>query len=418
MSAPAWLARAANAVSGAVAALALIVTVPTPSAAASPPRQAPGAQPVSWPTHGWPRASPAALGLDAGALDALDRQLAGGEHGYVDSMLVIRHGRIAFERHYPHDYRALFVGKGAPWIYNYYDPEWHPFYKGTALHTMQSVSKSVTSALIGIAIARGEIADVNVPVMPYFAAFRVTPDPRRERMRLWNVLTMTTGIRWDEFTATYTDLKNNCAQMEASEDWIQYVVDQPMAAEPGATFVYNSGATELLSYVLRKATGKDVADYAREHLFAPLGIRDFAWKHTPRDLADTEGGLYLEPRDLAKFGYLYLHEGRWDGRQIIPAEWVRQSTRWLVDTGWRVPGYGFKWWVLSRSDGPGGPGESGTKTYEAYAAIGYGGQYLIVVPQLDLLAVFTAWNIYDERSLDVRVALERVLAAVKEEKKE
>jgi CubicO group peptidase (beta-lactamase class C family) len=218
-------------------------------------------------------------------------------------------------------------------------------------------------------------------------------------MRLWDVLTMTTGIRWDEFTATYTDLKNNCAQMEASADWVQYVLDQPMATEPGTAFVYNSGATELLSYLLRKATGKDVADYAREHLFGPLGIRSFAWKHTPRGLADTEGGLYLDPRDLAKLGYLYLHEGRWEGRQIVPAEWVRQSTRWLVDTGWHVPGYGFKWWVLSR------PAEG---SYGAYAAIGYGGQYLIVVPQLDLIAVFTAWNIYDERTLDVRVALERV----------
>jgi len=359
---------------------------------------------VAWPTHGWPTASPAAMGLDAGALDSLDRELGSGEHGYIDSLLVIRHGHLAFERHYGHDYRALFVGKGAPWIYNYYDPDWHPFYHGTALHTMQSVSKSVTSALIGIAIERGEIADVNVPVMPYFTAFKVASDPRRDRMRLWNVLTMTTGIQWDEFTATYTDLKNNCAQMEASQDWIQYVLEQPMAAEPGVAFVYNSGATELLAYILRQATGQDVGDYAREHLFAPLGIRDFAWKHTPRGLADTEGGLYLKPEDLAKFGYLYLHEGRWDERQLVPAEWVRESTRWTVDAGRHSGGYGFKWWILSRQ----GPG-----SYAAYAALGYGGQYLIVVPQLDLIAVFTAWNIYDERSLDVRLALERVIATVK-----
>jgi CubicO group peptidase (beta-lactamase class C family) len=401
--------RAATAARARAATLALIMMVPAMSAAASPrPAATAAARPVSWPTRGWPTTTPATVGLDEAALDSLDRELASGQHGYIDSMLVIRHGRVAFERRYTHDYHALFVGKGAPWIYNYYDPDWHPFYKDTALHTLQSVSKSVTSALIGIAIGRGEIADVNVAVMPYFTTFHAAPDPRRDRMRLWDVLTMTTGIRWDEFTADYTDIKNNCAQMEASEDWVQYVLDQPMAAEPGVTFVYNSGATELLSYVLRKATGKDVADYARERLFGPLGIRSFAWKHTPRGLADTEGGLYLEPRDLAKFGYLYLHEGRWDGRQIVPAEWVRQSTRWLVDTGWRVPGYGFKWWVLSR------PGDTGAGTHEAYAAIGYGGQYLIVVPQLDLLAVFTAWNIYDERSLDVRVALARVLAAVKQ----
>jgi len=404
MSGVTGLLPAATAVRQAAATLVLIVMVPAPGAAA-PAHPGPAPPPVPWPTRAWSTAAPAAVGLDAQALAALDQELASGRHGYIDGMLVIRHGRVAFERHYAHDYRALFAGKGAPWIYNYYDPDWHPFYKGTKLHTLQSVSKSVTSALVGIAIGRGEIADVNVPVMPYFTAFHVAADPRRDNLRLWDVLTMTTGIRWDEFTATYTDIKNNCAQMEASEDWVQYVLEQPMATEPGTTFVYNSGATELLSYLLRKATGKDVADYARERLFTPLGIRSFEWKHTPRGLADTEGGLYLEPRDLAKLGYLYLHEGSWDGKQIVPAEWVRQSTRWLVDAGWHQAGYGFKWWVLSRpADG----------SYAAYAAIGYGGQYLLVVPQLDVIAVFTAWNIYDERSFDVRLALERVIASVTE----
>lgn len=357
-----------------------------------------------WPTHAWPTASPESVGLDPEALRALAQEIAAGQYGYVDSMLVIRHGRIAFEQHYPHDYRALFSGKGAPWIYNYYDPDWHPFYKGTQLHTMQSVSKSVTSTLVGIAIERGEIADVNVAVMPYFAGFRVASDPRRDSMRLWNVLTMTTGIQWDESSATYTDPRNNCAQMEASRDWIRYVLEQPMAAEPGTSFVYNSGATELLAHILKKATGKNVDDYAREHLFGPLGIRDFAWKHTPLGLADTEGGLYLAPRDLAKLGLLFLHQGAWDGRQIVPAAWVGQSTRWSIDTDWDAPGYGFQWWALAGKDGA---------APEAYAAIGYGDQYLIVIPQLDLIAVFTAWNIYDSRSLSINAALERVRAMVR-----
>lgn len=364
------------------------------------------ASPVSapWPTRAWSTASPESVGLDPAALQALQQEIAAGKYGYIDSMLVIRHGRVAFEREFSHDYRALFVGKGKPWIYNYYDPDWHPFYKGTPLHTMQSVSKSVTSTLIGIAIERGEIPGVNVAVMPYFADFRVAADARRDRMRLWDVLTMTTGIRWDEFSATYTDSSNNCAQMEASKDWVQYVLDQPMAAEPGATFVYNSGATELLAYILKKTTGKNPDDYAREHLFGPLGIRDFYWKHTPLDLPDTEGGLYLTSRDLAKLGLLFLHGGVWDGKQIVPAGWVAQATRWSIDTHWHAPGYGFQWWALA--------GEVGSAP-EAFAAIGYGGQYLIVIPQLDLIAVFTGWNIYDERSLPIDVAFKRVRAMVK-----
>jgi CubicO group peptidase (beta-lactamase class C family) len=297
------------------------------------------------------------------------------------------------------------VGKGAPGIYNYYDPAWHPYYKRTALHTMQSVSKSVTSALIGIAIARGEISNIDVPVLPYFSAFKVKPDPRRDRMRLRHLLTMSTGIRWDESSTSYTDAKNNCAEMEASDDWIQYVLDQPMAAEPGTTFVYNSGATELLSYIIKQATGREADDYAKEHLFAPLGIDDYYWKRTPRGLADTEGGLYLRPRDLAKFGYLYLKDGVWDGKRILPADWTKESTRWHIDAGRSGRGYGYKWWLLSRK---------GQGTYDAYAALGYGGQRLIVVPELDLIAVFTGWNIYDKPELNPQLALDRVVAALRD----
>ena len=360
--------------------------------------------PSVWPTRAWAAASPEALGFRPGALEAFDRELAAGKHGYVDGMLIVRHGRIALERTYTHDYDRLFVGKGAPGIYNYYDPAWHPYYKRTTLHTMQSVSKSVTSALIGIAIARGEIPNLDVAVMPYFSAFKVKPDARRDRMRLRHLLTMTTGVQWDESSTSYTNARNNCAEMEAADDWIQYVLDQPMAAEPGATFVYNSGATQLLSYIIKKATGREADDYAKEHLFAPLGI-EYYWKRTPKGLADTEGGLYLHPRDLAKFGYLYLKDGVWEGTRILPAEWTRESTRWHIDTGAGGRGYGYKWWLLSRK---------GAGTYDAYAALGYGGQRLIVVPELDLIAVFTGWNIYDKPELSPKLALDRVVAALKE----
>ena len=359
---------------------------------------------ASWPTTAWPESSPQAQGLEAAALESLHRELAEGKHGYVDDMLVVRNGAVVFERSYRHEYDRLFEGKGAPGLYNYYDPEWHPYWKRTALHTMQSVSKSVTAALVGIAIRRGEIPDVDAKVMPYFAAFKTAPDPRRDAMTLRHVLTMTTGIAWDESSVPYTDPRNNCAQMEAREDWIQYVLDQPMAEEPGRKWQYNSGATQLLSFLIKKATGREADDYAREHLFDPLGI-EYAWKRTPRGLADTEGGLYLRPRDLAKIGYLFLKDGVWEGKRILPEGWVKDSTTWRVGTSGGRRGYGYKWWVLSRR----GPG-----TYEAYAGLGYGGQFLIVVPELDLIAVFTGWNIYDKPELDELFALERVLAAVKD----
>lgn len=375
----------------------ILATLQTPSTAAAAERN-----PLVWPTTAWPESTPEAQGIDRKTLEGFDRELKAGAQGYVDSMLVVRHGQVVFEREYVHDYDRLFAGRGAPGLYNYYDPAWHPYWKRSRLHTMQSVSKSVTSALIGIALRRGELPSIDVKMMPYFADFKTKPDPRRDAMTLRDVLTMTTGIRWDESSTTYTDATNNCAEMEATEDWIQYVLDQPMADDPGKTFVYNSGATQLLSLVLEKATGKEADDYAKEHLFAPLGI-EYAWKRTPRGLADTEGGLYLRPRDLAKIGLLYREDGTWDGKRILPEGWVKDSTTWHTNAGRR--GYGYKWWVLSRK---------GKGSYEAYAGLGYGGQRLIVVPELDLIAVFTGWNVYDKPELDPSLALERVLAAVKD----
>ncbi|MGE5414034.1 MAG: serine hydrolase domain-containing protein [Syntrophomonadaceae bacterium] len=359
---------------------------------------------VSWPTKAWPDSTPAAEGMDAAPLQEFDRELSSGDNGYVDSMLVIRHGKVVYEKSYDHaaDYRRLFENRGAPGIYNYYDPDWHPFYKGTKLHTMQSVSKSVTSALVGIAIANGRIPRIDAKVMPYFAAFGVAPDPRRDRMTVRDVLTMTTGIRWDEESTDYTDPRNNCAAMEGKDDWVRYVLEQPMEEEPGRKFVYDSGATQLLSYLIFKSTGKQADDYAKDQLFGPLGI-SFYWKRTPKGLADTEGGLYLTPRDLAKIGYLYLHGGVWDGRRILTEEWVRDSTRPSVKTNEPFYEYGYQWWTIAAE----------STRPEAFVAWGYGGQLLIVAPKLDLIAVFTGWNIYGKPELDPRYALGRVAAAVK-----
>ncbi len=343
--------------------------------------------------------------MDSAVLAKFDAELSRGEQGYVDSMLVIRNGRIVYEKSYGRDYRALFATAPdqKPGIYNYYDPDWHPYFKGTDLHTMQSVSKSVTSALIGIAIERGEIPGVDVQAMPYFDGYKVVDDPRRNRWTLKHLLTMTSGIRWDEDTVSYTDPANSCASMEASADWVQFVLDQPMAAEPGAVFVYNSGVAELLAQVLKKATGKQADEYAREHLFEPLGIKNFYWKHTPTGHPDTEGGLYLAPRDLAKLGYLFEHDGIWNGQRLMHAGWAAESTTPRVPVEKGGPAiYGFQWWTLPA---PGRPPE--------FIAWGYGGQYLMVVPSLDLIAVFTGWNIYDKPELNPDFALQRVLDAVK-----
>jgi CubicO group peptidase (beta-lactamase class C family) len=308
---------------------------------------------AGWPTRGWKTATPEAQGVDVGPLDALDGEFASGNHGYIDGMLVVRNGYLVFERSYTQDYDRLFDGRGEPGQYNYYDPRWHPYYQNGSLHTMQSVSKSVTSALIGIAIRRREIPGVGVKVKSYFEGYDAPDDdPRRRAMTLRDLLTMTSGIRWDESTVTYTDPRNSCARMEQSDDWVRFVVSRPMEDAPGRTFVYNSGVTMLLEHILWSATGRHADVYAKEHLFGPLGIDDFHWKRTPTGHTDTEGGLYLAPRDLARIGYLYQNDGIWEGQRILPESWVRATMSPAVDVStsndWK---YGYQWWLLPYEGG-------------------------------------------------------------------
>ncbi len=363
-------------------------------------------QDMSWPTRGWPTASPEAQGVDADRLAVLDREFASGQHGYVDGMLIVRGGRLVYQKAYTHDYDRLFPKETARGPYNYYDPDWHPYYRRGELHTMQSVSKSVTATLVGIALRRGEIGAVSDLALPYFEGYKQPLDPRWKGMTLRHLLTMSAGIRWDESSVSYTDPANHCARMEQSQDWIQFVLDQPLAADPGTVFVYNSGVTELLAQVLKRATGKHADAYAAEHLFGPLGIQSFYWKKTPTGHPDTEGGLYLTAGDLAKLGLLYAKDGMWDGRRILPEGFARDATAPHIETlsaGVRRRKYGFQWWVL--------PDPEGARV-SAFAALGYGGQRLIVAPERDLIAVFTGWNIYDKAELGAFLALDRVLAAL------
>lgn len=370
-----------------------------------------GVDKTQWPTHGWNRGTPASVGLDESVLARLDGDLANGRYSLVDSFQVFRCGTEVYSRRYSHDYAKLY-GKEArtrgplnarlSGRYNYFDPTWHPYLHGTDLHTMQSISKTVTSAIIGVAVTRGDFkAGLETPVLSYFDVAKVeNVDDRKRRMTLQNVLTMTTGLAWIE-DVPYDDPRSDSSLMEATDDWVQYVIDKPMAQEPGAVFNYSSGATELLAYIFQKETGQDIDAYGEKYLFAPLGIKHY-WKRTYRGVVDTEGGLYLTGADLAKIGYLYLNAGVWDGKRLISEAWVRQSLTPAIDTGWQGLKYGFKWWLQPSKDG---------KEY-IWHGIGFGGQRLMVFPAEQLIATFTGWDILTDPEVDSELA-DRLLPAVR-----
>mgnify|MGYP001198854185 FL=1 len=360
-----------------------------------------------WPTETWEKDHTETMGMNMDSLKSYSNILKSGKLGYIDGMLITRGGKIIFEEKYAHNYDSLYLQtKTAPGKYNYYDTDWHPFYQDTKLHTMQSVSKSFTSAAIAIANKNGDIPDLNANIMNYFDDYKsLKLDPRREKITIIDVLNMSSGIKWDESSMAYTDPSSDCVQMELSNDWVQYVIDREIAEEPGTKFNYNSGETMLLSYLINKTTGTDLAKYLEKNLFSIIGIKDYSWKHTPKGLTDAEGGLYLTPRDLARFGYLILNNGVWDGKQILPKSWVSQIHETEITTGTDWLRYGLQFWVMPYDN---------NKT--AILASGLGGQRMIVIPEYDIVAVFTGWNIYDVPALHSYKAMNKVINSVIPEK--
>jgi CubicO group peptidase (beta-lactamase class C family) len=359
----------------------------------------------------WPKGTPKDFSIDATKLGAFDADIAGGKYGLVDSMLVLRCGTAVYDKTYQHEYGQIYgerAKKEGPLNhdlhgqYNYFNTDFHPFYQHSDMHTMQSVSKTITSVTYGIARTRNEFtASLDAPIVQFLGLKKIANlDERKKHITIRNLLTMTAGLEWHEDVA-YDDPKNSADIMEASHDWVQYVIDQPMADDPGQKFVYNSGATILLAQVFKKITGKNIDEYAAEHLFRPLGMR-YNWKHTPTGLPDTEGGLYLSAHDLAKIGQLFLKEGMWEGKEMVASAWVKDS----VSAHVAVPGgtwkYGYQWWMQPIGSTP---------DDITWFARGFGGQQLMVLPEYDIVAVFTGWDILPSDPPHQHDQLQRILDA-------
>ncbi len=373
---------------------------PSPEAG-SPPEG--GAGQEAWPTTGWIASTPADEGMDPAPLVELDGAIREGRFGYVDRLVVVRNGRLVVSERYPNDYVELSRGRSGPLgcgtdacgtdadvhDYNYFHPDIHPYYRGRDVHSLQSVTKSVSATVLGAAIHNGEIGGVDEPLLSFFGDYDLSAvDTRLFDATLRDLLTMRSGIEWHEQDRPLDDT-NTTLQLERSQDWIQFTLDQPTDAAPGEKWAYSSGGSHLMSGVVRSATGRYISEYAEEHLFGPLGIEDYYWKVTPRGYPDTEGGLYLEAEDLARIGLLYLRDGVWEGRRILPDAWVEAATARQAETGnaqgW---GYGYQWWRVDRGG------------VEIWAGLGFGGQYLLVLPDHDLVGVVNCWNLFPAPEAD------------------
>jgi len=364
----------------------------------------------------WLSASPASLGLNANVLDSIDAEIRAGTYGNVDRMLVIRHGKVAFDAKYAHDYGAIY-GDSAKVTnalnahdptgpFNYFNPWWHPYYRRGDLHTLQSVTKTVASVVIGTAVMRGDFPSIDTPILKFFDTTKVANiDDRKRHITVRHLLTMTGGFDWNE-NLPYIDPNNTASALEASPDWVQFTINRPLMREPGTQFNYSSGESTLLAHIFRQATGSDIEEYAAQHLFAPIGITQWYWKRTPAGSIDSEGGLYLDARDLARIWYLYMRDGVWNGTRIVSSEWVKTSVTPAIATSARpnAAKYGLKWWLYP---------DPLDATKLVWSGSGFGGQFPFAFPDRDMVVVFNAWNILPGKpSLPVGKTMERLAKAV------
>lgn len=326
-----------------------------------------GAAETSWPTRGWETATPASQGMDARALQSL---VEFGAYNQMDSLLVARNGRIVLEAYYA------------------------PFAAGER-HTLNSATKSVVAALVGIAVEQRVLPDAGTPVLQLLPGRNAANvDARKQAMTLQNLLDMTSGLDWQERLGEppVTNM-----QMGQSADWTQFTLDRPMAQAPGSGFNYNSGNSQLASAILAAHAGMSTEQFAARHLFGPLGITDWFWRKGPEGVNTGGFGLYLQPRDMAKIGLLYLQGGQWEGRQVVPRASVDKvfgasiAMQLAPGTDYR---YGDSWWTL--------PGR------KAYMAVGFLRQMIVVLPEQQLVVATTG-----KRHYSIEQFLDHVQAAVK-----
>jgi CubicO group peptidase (beta-lactamase class C family) len=299
--------------------------------------------PEYWPTDGWKTTSPESQGIDSAEL-AEELQSLRDQNIAIDSMLIVRNGYIVLDA--------------------YFSP-----YDGSFPHDMASVSKSVTGILVGIAIDQGKLP-LDSPMVSFFPDRTIANmDEWKQSITVRDLVSMRNGMESQCLEGDEATLDS----MRSQSDWVQAALDRKMVSQPGTFFCYDSPGMHILSAILQKATGMTELDFARQYLFEPLGIHDGIWEGDSQGYTHGWGDLHLNPEDSAKLGYLWLHGGYWEGKQIVSASWVSDSVQPQSRMVGNDYGYGYGWWV---------------SPVDFYAE-GRGGQFIRVIPSINTVVVIT-----------------------------
>ncbi len=335
---------------------------------------------------GWRTASLVDMGMDTDPFVRLMNRLDATENHLIHSILVVIGGTLVFEEYFDGTDLNLFdedMMVGCTLCFE----EKH--FTRDELHFTASVTKSVTAQVFGVAIDRGYISGTDATMVSFFPEYPHLVTPQKDQITVHHILSMTSGLPFDERTFPISDSRNDAFQLFVTDDPLAFMLGRDVAHPPGSTYQYNSGTTVLLGEIIRRAAGQSLPSFAEEHLFAPLGITSYQWADCLEapDVSFASGGLYLRPRDMAKIGQLMLQDGVWNGHRVLSSDWVQRSVTKATDVtdGSGIDGYGYQW-KLRRYRG-----------LDAYYASGWGEQFVVVIPEEKLVYVQTSGRYGGER---------------------
>ncbi len=326
---------------------------------------------------GWETASLNDVGMDENTVLGAVNRIQNGYYLEIHSIVIVKENKLVFERYFPgHDF-------------NYRGENFHGDfinYNRDKVNNTHSATKSIASALVGIAVDKGFINSVDEKIFSYFTNYSNINNTDKDKITVKHLLTMTSGFEWNEWDVGIGESANDVYRFNISPDPVRYVLEKPVITEPGTSFYYNCGGVDLLGEIIRIASGMGVDDFSEQYLFGPLGITNYQWQRLSSGLVVTHGDVMLRPRDQAKFGYLFLNKGEWNGQRILSESWVERSTEQylpLPQLNW-ADGYGYLWWLMEFN--------IQGQIYKSYCAEGWGDQKISVFPELDMVVVFTGAN--------------------------
>jgi len=335
------------------------------------------------------------------AIDDIDD----GKYGEIHSLLICKDGKLVVEEYFRgHKYQWDAPDHYADLV------DWNR----DMLHSIMSDSKSITSACIGIAIDNGFIKSVDQPIFDYLREHKHLSTGGKEKITIENLVTMTSGLDWKEWNAAYNSTENDAIGIWFSDkDPISYILEKDLIYEPGTRFAYSGGDIITLGEILRLATGMDIDRFSEKYLFQELKIDSFTWSDRfPNGVIECAGGLKLTPRSMLKIGITFLNEGIWDGKRIVSERWVEKSAvEYGNNTDIKVPGedigkagYSYTWWTKEF--------EVSGNLINGFWANGWGGQKIIILPEIDTVIIFTGAN-YTSKVKNFSILEKYVLKAIK-----